>query len=207
MAVKVRRSRGTVDSGRRPHDNDPTRALESALSNLEIEVGRRRQLLLRCIFLGRSRPRRGHCDTCVKIVLSLRRGMTAMARNVLPLLTVLGTLSLAGGNATAHHSVAGQFDASTRMEITGVVSKVDWINPHVYIHIDVPDAKGAITTWRLESLPTAMLRKAGLTSEMLKGGGQKVTAAVILARNGTPNLGWLLNLTYEDGHEYVLAGE
>ena len=130
-----------------------------------------------------------------------------MPRTVLPLLCVLGALSLAGGNATAHHSVAGQFDAATRTTITGVVSKVDWINPHVYIHIDVPDEKGAITTWRLESLPTAMLRKAGLTSEMLKGGGQKVTAAVILARNGTPNLGWLLNLTYEDGHEYVLAGE
>jgi hypothetical protein len=124
-----------------------------------------------------------------------------MARTVLPL---LGALALACGDAAAHHSVAGQFDASTRTTITGVVSKVDWINPHVYIHIDVP---GAITTWRLESLPTAMLRKAGLTSEMLKAGGQKVTAAVILARNGTPNLGWLLNLTYEDGHEYVLAGE
>jgi Family of unknown function (DUF6152) len=130
-----------------------------------------------------------------------------MARTVLPLLSVLGALSLIGGNAAAHHSVAGQFDQSQRTTITGVISKVDWINPHVYIQMDVPNDKGEITTWRLESLPTAMLRKAGLTSEMLEGGGQKVTAAVILARNGTPNLGWLLNLSYEDGHEYVLAGE
>jgi hypothetical protein len=129
-----------------------------------------------------------------------------MARQVLPLL-LLGALSLLSGAVGAHHSVAGQFDAEKRTTITGVVSKVDWINPHVYIHIDVPDEKGAITTWRLESLPTAMLRKAGLTSEMIKGGGQKVTAAVIMARNGTPNLAWLLNLSYEDGHEYVLAGE
>jgi hypothetical protein len=130
-----------------------------------------------------------------------------MARTVLPLLSVLGALIAPGGNAAAHHSVAGQFDQSQRATITGVVSKVEWINPHVYIQMDVADEKGAITTWRLESLPTAMLRKAGLTSEMLKGGGQKVTAAVLLARNGTPNLGWLLNLSYEDGHEYVLAGE
>jgi hypothetical protein len=42
---------------------------------------------------------------------------------------------------------------------------------------------------------------------MLKGGGQQVTAVAIMARNGTPNLAWLLNLTYEDGHEYTLAGE
>jgi len=132
--------------------------------------------------------------------------MTAMARTVLLSLAVLGTVLL-GPGAAAHHSVAGQFDSTKRTTITGVVSKVDWINPHVYVHMDVADEKGAITAWRLESLPTAMLRKAGLTSEMIKGGGQKVTAVAILARNGTPNLGWLLNLTYEDGHEYVLAGE
>ena len=130
-----------------------------------------------------------------------------MARTVQSFFGVVGALSLLCGAANAHHSVAGQFDAAQRTTITGVVSKVDWINPHVYIQIDVPDEKGGVTTWRLESLPTAMLRKAGLTSEMIKGGGQKVTAVALMARNGTPNLGWLLNLTYEDGHEYVLAGE
>jgi hypothetical protein len=129
-----------------------------------------------------------------------------MARRVLPLLSILAALTL-GTGAGAHHSVAGQFDAAQRTTITGTVSKVDWINPHVYIYVDVADEKGAVTTWRLESLPTAMLRKAGLTSEMIKGGGQKVTAAALMARNGTPNLAWLLNLKYEDGHEYTLAGE
>jgi hypothetical protein len=130
----------------------------------------------------------------------------AMARIALPILLAFGTISVAGA-AVAHHSVAGQFDATKRTTITGVVSKVDWINPHVYIHMDVADEQGEVTTWQLESLPTAMLRKAGLTSEMIKGGGQKVTAVAIMARNGTPNLAWLLNLTYEDGHEYQLAGE
>lgn len=118
-------------------------------------------------------------------------------------LAALSMMTVAG----AHHSVAGQFDATKRETITGTVTKVDWINPHVYVHMDVPDESGAITAWRLESLPTAMLRKAGLTSEMIKGGGGKVTATTILARNGTPNLGWLLKLTYEDGREYQLAGE
>ena len=130
-----------------------------------------------------------------------------MARRVLPLVSALGAFSLFGAGADAHHSVAWQFDATKRATITGVVSKVDWINPHVYIYMDVPDENGAVNTWRLESLPTAMLRKAGLTSEMIKGGGQQVTAVAIMARNGTPNLAWLLNLSYEDGHEYTLAGE
>jgi hypothetical protein len=130
-----------------------------------------------------------------------------MARKVLTLLSAVGALWLGCGSAVAHHSVAGQFDATKRATITGTVTKVDWINPHVYIHMDVPDDKGAITSWRLEWLPTAMLRKAGLTSEMIKGGGGKVTAETMLARNGTPNLGWVLKLTYEDGHEYSLGGE
>jgi Family of unknown function (DUF6152) len=121
--------------------------------------------------------------------------MTAMARTLVALSSILCALLLSGGNVAAHHSVAGQFDGEKRTTITGVINKVDWINPHVYIYMDVADEKGATTTWRLESLPTAMLRKAGLTSELLKGGGQKVTAVAILARNGTPNLAWLLNRT------------
>lgn len=129
-----------------------------------------------------------------------------MGARVVPLLAtgIAVSIALAAG---AHHSVAGQFDAEKRTTITGVISKVDWINPHVYVYVDVPDPQGAVTTWRLESLPTAMLRKAGLTSELIKGGGQQVTAEAILARNGTPNLAWLLKLTYDDGHYYQLAGE
>jgi hypothetical protein len=114
---------------------------------------------------------------------------------------------LGAGGALAHHSVAGQFDSAKPVTITGVVSKIDWINPHIYIHLDVTDDKGAVTTWRLASLPTAMLRKAGITSQMLKGDGMKVTANAIMARDGTTNLAWVSKLTYEDGHYYQLAGE
>jgi len=116
-------------------------------------------------------------------------------------------LSLAGAGANAHHSVAGQFDSSKRVAITGTISKVDWINPHIYIHLDVPDEQGNVTAWRLESVPTAMARKAGITSAMLRGDGGKVTADAILARDGTRNLAWLLKLTYEDGHFFQLSGE
>ena len=128
-----------------------------------------------------------------------------MARKSLSLLAA--ALSLAIFDAGAHHSVAGQFDANKRATITGTITKIDWINPHVYIHMDVANEKGEITSWRLESLPTAMLRKAGLTSDMIKGDGSKVTADAILARDGTAHLAWLLKLTYEDGHHYQLAGE
>lgn len=123
------------------------------------------------------------------------------------LLLVAAAALVATSQSNAHHSVAGQFDASKRVTITGTVTKVDWINPHTYLHLDVTDEQGQVTSWRLESLPTAMLRKAGLTSDLLKGDGGKVTADAILARDGTANLAWLLKLTYEDGHFYQLAGE
>ena len=129
-----------------------------------------------------------------------------MAKNFLGRL-VLALLSLATFTASAHHSVAGQFDSSKRLQLTGTISEVDWINPHVYIHLDVKDEKGAVTAWRLETLPTAMLRKAGLTKDMIIGGGVAVTVDAYLARDGTQNLAWVLKLTYDDGHYYQLAGE
>lgn len=119
---------------------------------------------------------------------------------------VLALSAWASAAALAHHSVAGQFDAGKRVQLTGVIAKVDWINPHTYLHLEVENDDGSVTTWQLESLPTAMLRKAGLTQEMLMGGGVEVTVDTILARDGTDNLGWLLRIDYPDGHYYQLAG-
>jgi hypothetical protein len=120
---------------------------------------------------------------------------------------VLALLTICGGSASAHHSVAGQFDNAKRTKIIGTISKIDWINPHTYIYLDVKGDKGEVTTWRLESLPTAMLRKAGLTSEALIAGGATVTADALMARDGSAHLAWLLKLTYDDGHVFQLAGE
>jgi hypothetical protein len=108
-------------------------------------------------------------------------------------------------SVSAHHSFSGEFDSTKKAELVGTISAVDWINPHSYIHLDVKDERGAVATWRLESLPTAMMRKAGLTKEMVMGDGSPVTAEVILARDGTQNLAWVTKLTYADGHYYQLA--
>lgn len=105
----------------------------------------------------------------------------------------------------AHHSFAGEFDSTKKAQLVGTISQVEWINPHTYIHIDVKDEQGAVATWRLESLPTAMMRKAGLTKELIMGDGSPVTVDVILARDGTQHLAWATKLTYADGHYYQLA--
>jgi hypothetical protein len=121
--------------------------------------------------------------------------------------TVAPLLLLASPGVWTHHSLLGQFRTDSPTEITGVITDMDWINPHSYIYMDVTDEAGDVVTWHLESLPTAMLRKAGLTKAMMIGDGRPATVRIHTARDGTSNLGYILKITYADGHFYQLAEE
>jgi hypothetical protein len=115
--------------------------------------------------------------------------------------------SMAVAPTLAHHSVPGQFDLAKPMALTGTISKVDWINPHIYVHLDVKDAKGAVATWALATLPTAMMRRSKITRAALTGApGEMVTINIVPARDGTKHLGWINKITYADGHFLQLAG-
>ncbi|HTX24090.1 MAG TPA: DUF6152 family protein [Steroidobacteraceae bacterium] len=114
-------------------------------------------------------------------------------------------LLLATSAALAHHSVGGEFDQHKKVRLTGVVSQVEWANPHIYIHLRVRGAGGSVTEWRLETVPVAMMRKAGLTQAMLIGNSQTAIVDAYPARDGTPNLGYMLMITYADGHHYQFA--
>jgi hypothetical protein len=119
---------------------------------------------------------------------------------------VAATVMVVAGSLSAHHSVSGQYDASRPLTLTGVISKVEWINPHIYLHLDVKDKDGAVTTWTLSTLPTAMMRRAGLTKESLQGQpGEVVTITAIAARDETKKLGWISKITYADGHHVQLG--
>jgi Family of unknown function (DUF6152) len=108
----------------------------------------------------------------------------------------------------AHHSVPGQFDTSKPMTLKGVISKVDWINPHIYVRLDVKEADGTTNTWALATLPTAMMRRAGLTRETLQGKpGEEVTINAVPARDGSKHLGWINKITYADGHSFSPTGQ
>ena len=70
----------------------------------------------------------------------------------------------------AHHSIGGEYDQSKVVEGTGVVSKVEWTNPHMRVYVDVTDAQGVATTWNLElGSPNSILRR-GWTRNDLKVG-------------------------------------
>lgn len=114
-------------------------------------------------------------------------------------------LVLVASAAQAHHSLSGQFDTAKSYELNGVISRVDWINPHTYIYIDVKQASGSALTYKLESLPVAMMRKAGLSKQELLGDGKAVHFKAHPARNGTATLGYLLILKLADGKEIQFA--
>jgi hypothetical protein len=113
-------------------------------------------------------------------------------------------LVLAGfGSSTplAHHSVSGQFDLSKTATLKGVISRVEWLNPHIYVYLDVSEANGTKNTWQLETFPPAQMRRAGLTKELIMGQpGEIVTISILPARDGSQHLGYIERITYQDGH-------
>jgi hypothetical protein len=119
----------------------------------------------------------------------------------------------ATASVQAHHTFTDIFDVDTVTALKGTISKIDWINPHVYISLDVKDSSGAITTWAVESPPTNHLRSAGISRQALwndASAGEVVTVHLSPARANVKTerqLGLLMRITYADGHFYHVRGD
>lgn len=105
----------------------------------------------------------------------------------------------------AHHAVSAEFNSDKIVTLKGVVSKVDWVNPHIFVYFDVKDENGKVTTWRLQSLPPLFFKGSGLTKAKLMDGSE-ATITAYPAKDGTDDFGFLLKLSYPDGHFYNLGG-
>lgn len=86
-------------------------------------------------------------------------------------LAALGVLAIAVP-AIAHHSWPVEYDAKKPVSVQGVVSKVEWTNPHTHFYVDVKDEKGNVTTWNFEMASTLALERSGWSRKTLTVGEQ-----------------------------------
>ena len=72
--------------------------------------------------------------------------------------------------ARAHHSFAAEYDANAAVAVKGVVTKIEWTNPHAYVYIDVTDEGGKVVNWAFEGYPPNTLKRTGFPRGLLKSG-------------------------------------
>ena len=108
------------------------------------------------------------------------------------------TTLCATGSLWAHHSPSAIFDVSKTLTMTGTVTKVDWVNPHIVVLMDVNNA-GGTQAWKFESNPPSWFRRVGINrADFAKALGQTVTVEAQTAKDGSL-YGYMLKITFQDG--------
>jgi hypothetical protein len=116
----------------------------------------------------------------------------------------LGALLIAAVPARAHHAFAAEFDEKKPIKLQGQVTKMEWINPHSWIHIDVKDADGKVASWMVEGgSPNIMLRRGFTKNSLLPG--TSIIVEGYLAKNGS-NRANGNSITFVDGRKLFVGG-
>ena len=102
------------------------------------------------------------------------------------LCAIAAALLLAQGVSLAHHAYTAEFDTTKPVKVTGVVTKLEWSNPHIWIYLDVKDDKGSVTNWGFSASPPGMLLRRRITKNSLKL-GDVLTISGHRAKDGSNN--------------------
>jgi len=116
---------------------------------------------------------------------------------------VFAACAMASLPVQAHHSLAGVYDMKGEKQITGTLTKIQFVNPHGSMTISVKNADGTSTDWTFTTGSATTLAERGIGKGTLKP-GETVTATFIPARNGSP-LGFLKTVTTADGKVYTVS--
>ena len=119
---------------------------------------------------------------------------------LMSVLVICGWLA-AAGSALAHHAVAAQYDLDKPIEFSGTVVRMEFVNPHSMLHLEVTNPDGTKTIWMFQTGAIQTLRRLGLVRSSADGGlkpGDQVTASGFAARSGNP-MGMLKELRMPTG--------
>jgi hypothetical protein len=122
-----------------------------------------------------------------------------MTRN----LRVFSVLMALTAPAFGHHSETAEFDQNVPVKVSGTIVKVEWLNPHVWFYVDVPDDSGKVTTWGFSAAPPGALMRRGITKDALKVGAV-VNVEGSRARDGSNNASGR-SVTFPDGRNVFTA--
>ena len=120
-----------------------------------------------------------------------------MRRNVFGFMAAGLGLLFASAPVLAHHSFAAEYDSKKPIKISGTVTKVEFMNPHIYYYVDVKDSSGKVTNYAVEGGTPGSLRRQGWGKVSLKA-GDIVTVEGYMAKNGSNHVNGR-NVTLPDG--------
>jgi hypothetical protein len=122
--------------------------------------------------------------------------MTAMRPHLTVVIALVG-LATATIPTSAHHAFDAEFDKNSPVELRGVVTKMEWVNPHSWLHISVKKSDGTTEDWMLEGGTPNTLFRRGITKDSIRV-GVEVFAKGFQARDGSHKASGT-NLTFADG--------
>jgi len=138
--------------------------------------------------------------------IHIRRYTNVKHRVLLGLPLILGLFMAVP--AFAHHTFSVEYDATKCSDMTGILTKVDWENPHVYFSLDLKDADNQVTSWTFEAVSIAYLKRSGVQrQDFVDNYGKAVTVRACLIRNAAVKRGSAETVKFADGRTVKVGSD
>jgi len=118
--------------------------------------------------------------------------------------SILAVVAFVAVPLLAHHSFGAEYDASKPVTITGVLTKIEWTNPHSFIYLDVTDEKGGVANWKMEGYPPNVLYRNGWQKDTTMKIGDRISVTGWRSRDGS-NWGHSREITLPSGKKMIFG--